>query len=165
MTELQRFEPQLRDLAPQPTVCVRVSEPTSRLGELFGELLPLIAERIADLGGEAGGPPYGRYHAYTDEHVDVEIGIPVVAPVGNLPQAEGAPRGELAAGELPGGRAAVVLHGGAYHRLRATYQRLERWLTEHGHAPGAGPWESYIDDPSEVDSESELRTEVVWPLA
>lgn len=154
-----------RELAPQPTVCVRVNEPTSRLGELFGELLPLVAERIADLGGETGGPPYGRYYDYGPERVDVEIGVPVVAPVGNLPVAGEVPLGELAAGELPGGRVAITSHHGSYDSLNETYGRLEAWLGEHGHVPGRGPWESYIVDPSEVaDDPSQLRTEVVWPI-
>ncbi len=157
--------PEIRDLGPQPTVCVRVAEPTSRLGELFGELLPLVAKRVADLGGETAGPPYGRYYAYTREHVDVEIGVPVVAPVGNLPPASEVPRGELAAGELPGGRAAMVEHVGSYEALNQAYSRLEAWLQERGEEPGEGPWESYVDDPAEVQDSSQLRTEVVWPLA
>lgn len=167
MTEHARPQPppEIRDLGPQPTVCVRVSEPTSRLGELFRELLPLVAERIADLGGEPAGPPYGRYHAYTDQHVDVEIGVPVVAPVGNLPTAEEAPRGEMAAGELPGGRAAIIQHRGSYASLNQAYSRLEAWLHDRGEQPGAGPWESYVDDPAEVRDRSQLLTEVVWPLA
>ncbi len=167
MTEQRRgtAPPEIRDLGPQPTVCVRVAEPTSRLGELFGELLPLVAERIADLGGETAGPPYGRYYAYTREHVDLEIGVPVVAPVGNLPPAGEAPRGELAAGELPGGRAAIVEHLGSYETLNQAYGRLEAWLHERGEQPGHGPWESYIDDPAEVPDASQLRTEVIWPLA
>ncbi|HEX6129884.1 MAG TPA: hypothetical protein VF071_12760, partial [Candidatus Limnocylindria bacterium] len=49
---------ELRDLSPQPAVTVRVSAPTPSLGELFDLHLPNIADRIADLGGEPGGPPF-----------------------------------------------------------------------------------------------------------
>lgn len=159
------LEVEIRELAPQPTVCVRVAEPTSRLRELFDELLPLVAERIADLGGEPTGAPFGRYHEYGPERVDVEIGIPVRSPVANLPPADEAPRGELAAGELPGGSAAITVHRGSYDGLSQTYRRLQSWLEHHGQQPRPAPWESYIDDPSEVDDAAQLRTEVVWPLA
>jgi effector-binding domain-containing protein len=38
-------------------------------------------------------------------------------------------------------------------------------MRDGGHTPGAGPWESYLDDPSEAQDPSELRTEIFRPLA
>ncbi|TMB49701.1 MAG: GyrI-like domain-containing protein, partial [Chloroflexi bacterium] len=95
---------------------------------------------------------------------DVEIGIPVAAPVANLrPLAECEP-GEMGSSELPGGRAALTVHEGTYDGLKDTYGRLRDWIHAQGLQDGAGPWESYVNDPSEVDDPAQLRTEVVWPL-
>ena len=33
-----------------------------------------------------------------------------------------------------------------------------------GPEEGAGPWESYFDDPTAVPDVSELQTEVFWPV-
>ncbi len=94
----------------------------------------------------------------------MELGIPVVAPVANLRSVEESEPGEVAASQLPGGRLAVTVHRGDYEGLNATYGRLEKWVRSQDLEPGAGPWESYIDYPTEVTDPSQLRTEVVWPL-
>ncbi|HEX2194960.1 MAG TPA: GyrI-like domain-containing protein [Candidatus Limnocylindria bacterium] len=155
---------ELRHIDPQPAVVARVTGATPAIGELVDRHLPNVAERIADLGGDAAGPPFARYHSYSPDSVDVELGIPTVAPVANLRSVEEAEPGEVSASQLPGGRVAVTVHRGDYDGLNATYRRLEGWLKDQGLSPGPAPWESYVDDPTEVEDVSQLRTEVVWPI-
>jgi effector-binding domain-containing protein len=159
-------DPRVVDLAPQPTVAARVKEPfdTVDIGALFQLHMANVADRIADLGGTPAGPMYARYHEFGPDRADVEFGIPVASPVSNLrPLAECEP-GEVGAGELPGGPAAITLHRGAYPRLGEAYERLRSWIPEQGRTPGVGPWESYINNPMEV-GEADLRTEVTWPVS
>jgi effector-binding domain-containing protein len=158
-------DPRLMDLPPQPTVAARVQQSFDQLdvGALFGLHMANVADRIADLGGTPAGPPYARYHEFGPERADIEFGIPVASPVPNLrPLAECEP-GEVGAGELPGGPAAITLHMGAYPGLGGAYERLQSWIPAQGRTPGVAPWESYINDPTEV-AEADLRTEVIWPV-
>ena len=159
------IEAEIRELTPQPTAAVRVQQPVASmdLAALFDEHLPNIAHRLADLGVEPAGPPFGRYHEFGPERVDVEIGIPVATPVPNLSTFEEAEPGELFASELPGGPAAITVHRGAYDGLSKTYDALHDWIHEQGRDEGPGPWESYVDDPGEVPMD-EVKTEVIWPL-
>lgn len=160
------IDAEIRELTPHPAVAVRISGPMADLdlGRLFGEHLPNIAHGIADRGGEPAGAPYGRYHEWGPERADVEIGIPVAVPVGDLrPLVECEP-GEMGMSELPGGPAAVAVHRGSYDGLPSTYEALHDWIHAQGRDAGPAPWESYVDDPEEV-AQAELRTEVWWPLA
>jgi effector-binding domain-containing protein len=159
------IDAEIRELTPQPSAAVRVQQPMESmdLSALFDEHLPNIAHRLADLGVELAGPPYGRYHQFGPERVDVEIGMPVSAPVANLTNYEEAEPGELFASELPGGPAAIAVHRGSYDGLSKVYDALHDWIHEQGRDEGPAPWESYVDDPSEVPMD-EVRTEVVWPL-
>jgi effector-binding domain-containing protein len=152
-------------LDPRPTAAVRVTTPMSELdlGALFDEHLPNIAHRLADLGAQPSGPPYGRYHQFGPEQAIVEIGIPTSAPASALRPIASAEDGELASSELPGGEVAVAVHIGSYDGLSETYARLEKWVGAEGRRPAGAPWESYVDDPSEVDPAA-LRTEVCWPV-
>lgn len=159
------IEAEIRELTPQPSAAVRLTQPMQSmdLAALFDEHLPNIAHRLADMGIEPAGPPYGRYHEFGPERVDVEIGIPVSAPVSNLRGYDEAEEGELFASELPGGQAAIAVHRGTYDGLKQAYEDLHDWIHGQGREEGPGPWESYVDDPGEVSTD-DLRTEVIWPL-
>jgi effector-binding domain-containing protein len=157
---------EIRELTPQPTAAVRVSQPISEmnLAALFDEHLPNIAHRLADIGLEPAGPPFGRYHEFGPDQVDVEIGIPLKAPASALRALAEAEAGELGASELPGGQVAITVHRGSYDNLSKTYDALHDWIHDQGRDEGPGPWESYVDDPGEVGID-ETKTEVIWPLA
>jgi effector-binding domain-containing protein len=160
------IDAEIRDLTPQPTAAVRVTQPMAELDlpALFDEHLPNVAHRLADMGVQPAGPPYARYHAFGPEHVDVEIGIPVASPVPNVPALADARPGELGSSDLPGGLAAIAVHRGSYDGLSGVYDQLHDWIHGQGREEGPAPWESYVDDPGEV-AEADLRTEVAWPLA
>lgn len=163
MPTLASNAPDIRELAPMTTAAVRVWRTFEDLPAAFPQSLPLVAERVAALGGAISGPPYARYHQVIDGRIDVEIGAPVAAPVPGLAAVGSVEAGTVGASMLPGGRGAVLTHVGPYATLGDSWHRAEAWLADIGqHASGPG-WEWYIDNPDEVPPE-ELRTEIIFPL-
>ena len=161
------IDAEIVEIEPQPTAAVRIQQPMAELdlSAAFDRSMPLVAERITSAGGSIGGPPFGRYHRFGPDVVDVEIGFPVAtAPAGLLSLASCA-AGEVGMSELPGGPVARTVHRGPYDGLSRTYDGLHAWIhSQPGYDDGAGPWESYVDDPGGTSDQSQVRTEVVWPL-
>ena len=104
------FEARIVELTPQPTIAVRIQRPMSELdlSELFDTHLPNIADHIANTGGTPAGAPFGRYHQFGPDQVDVEIGIPLAMPPSNLRPLAECESGEMGSSELPGGDSRLV---------------------------------------------------------
>lgn len=167
MSDAPRLEgTRIERLAAQPTLAVRIRQSMDQegLSAAFDRYLPMVGIRAREIGVTLAGPPYGRYHLYGPEVVDLEIGIPVAAvPEGIAPLGPGA-TGELGASELPACLVARTTHLGPYRTLPGAYEALHEWIHEQpGIDDGDGPWESYMNLPGETDP-ADLRTEIIWPL-
>jgi len=142
----------IETLEAQPIVGIRVqtkiSEIGDKIGACMGELAPFVGDRCS-------GPPLARYHTWDGEGGEMEVALPVHEAI------EGS--GHLQPGELPGGRAAVVMHVGPYENLNRTWQALGTWIKEQGLEGGAPPWECYMNDPGANPPEKWL-TKIIWPV-
>ena len=121
------------------------------MGEAFGTLYGLLGRR----GIAPTGPPLAIYDAIGEEAVRARIAVPVGAPID--------PEGEVLAEELPEGDVATVEHVGPYERLGRAYERLDRWLDEHGYEKVGPHRERYLNGPDEVGPD-ELRTLIDVPV-
>jgi effector-binding domain-containing protein len=146
-----------RDLPTQPIATIRVQTTEGEIASVMDTALPEVWGYLESAGVQPSGPPFARYHHFSPDNVDIEVGFPVPAPVAGA--------GRVVASELPGGTVAVTDHLGPYDQLGGAYAALEQWVTAHGHDPqGATVWEIYWTDPGAEPDPAKWRTEVVWPL-
>jgi effector-binding domain-containing protein len=149
------YECQLLDRHAQPTMVVRARASVQSMPQILGQAWGTIMEYAGRLGVQPSGPPFVAYHNMDMQDLDLEIGFPFGQQVGGA--------GEVLAGQIPGGKAAVCLHVGPYDRIHAAYDALQNWMEANGHTPSGVAYEFYLNDPRTTPP-AELQTQVVFPL-
>jgi effector-binding domain-containing protein len=151
-------------LETRPAISIRATVPVAELGAAMGDRLPALIGYLRERGVRAAGPPQVRYHTFGQTETDVELALPLAAPLAGA--------GRIVAGELLGGPAIATWHLGPYDRLGEAYARLAAWLKEHGRAAGGPAWEVYhwIDanaagGPADGGDPATWRTRLIQPIA
>jgi AraC family transcriptional regulator len=144
----------IETIPPSPVLTIRSDN--LAYADLPAEIGRILQAVYAHAGGNVTGPPFVRYHRVENDTFDIEGGSPV------KPGTEG--NDDIAACELPGGRAVVGMHVGPYQKLHETWVAMEKWVKEHELESTGAPWEVYLDDPTTTPPDK-LRTQLVWPVA
>jgi len=167
MAEPNLTDARIVELDAQPTAAIRVQQPMAELDlkSVFDQGLPRVMAAIQAAGQFPVGPPFGRYHRFGPDIVDVETGFPIESALPEMPPLADCASGEVGRSELPGGPTAMVVHLGAYETLGQAYDWLHEWIHSQGSDEGEAPWESYASDPSEATTPDDIRTEIFWPVA
>lgn len=149
------YQCEVKEQSAQPTLAIRTRAAVQDLGQVLGACYGTIAQYLGELGQHPAGPPFTAYYNEDMQDLDVEIGFPVAR---ELPG-----RGEIQAGEIPGGQLATCLHTGSYSDIEAAYEALGQWMAENGYEPSGAAYEMYLNDPEDVPPE-ELQTLIMFPL-
>jgi effector-binding domain-containing protein len=150
-----KYHCEVKEQQTQPTLAVRTRTSVQELPKTLGEAFDALAQYLGELGEPPAGPPFVAYYNEDMQDLDVEIGFPVAR---ELPG-----RGDIQAGEIPGGRVAACLYRGPYSGIAAAYEALSRWMEEKGYQPTGVAYEVYLNDPDETPPE-ELQTQIAFPL-
>lgn len=146
----------IKTTEPMHVMSMRRKTNQQGIGQSFMEMLPATFEYVVTHGGQPAGPPFGRYHSYSPEDIDLEAGIPVAAPV--------AGSSDVQASEIPGAEVASIEHWGSYDNLIETWNKIQNWIPENGYEYAAPPYEIFWTDPGSEPDSSKWRTEIVWPI-
>ncbi|HET7134219.1 MAG TPA: AraC family transcriptional regulator [Gammaproteobacteria bacterium] len=145
------------ELVSQPILFVRRRVARSEIAANIATCLGMTFGLAMQKGYAIAGRPFARYPGMGAGLITMDVGCVLAAAAPG--------EGEVEAGELQGGPAAVAMHAGAYDELPTTFAAIERWVEDNGYRTGGAPWESYLTDPAEHPNPADWRTRVCWPLA
>lgn len=146
-----------RELAAQPILFIRRQAAQSEIPDVLGQCFGAVFGYCQKAGHAVAGQPFTRYPSAGPGLVTLEAGCPLAAPAPG--------DGEIEAGFLQAGPAAVAVHAGPYGQLKETYAAVERWIEDQRLGPAGSPWEVYVTDPGDYPDPNDWRTEVYWPVA
>jgi len=151
---------EIKDLAPQPVLALRLRTDMEKIGEAIGKAYGSIFSYLGELGVPPAGPPLTIYHydlegEFNPSDIDMEAAVPTARLLES--------RSDVEAKELPGGMAAFVMHKGPYNQMEAAYAAIDAFVKENGYKYAGPPREVYFNDPNQAPP-SELLTEIQFPI-
>ena len=143
-----------RQVPAEPCVYIAAKRAVADLpaffGEAFGKLYGYACSKTQP------GAAFGRYYTWDTELIQLDAGV--------VTSDELEPQGEIQAGTYGGHRALYALHVGPYSDVGPVYELMREEMKRLGVGPAGPPYEVFLNSPAEVP-ESELKTEVYWPVA
>lgn len=153
MSFLETIDVQLTEVPVMYLLSIRKMVNEYEFSEEYGNCYRNLFRKIEADRLTVSAPPMVLFHSaeYSPFGLDTEFAIPVR---------------EYATGTrdfCPGLCLKTVLHG-SYSNLPSVYTKQREWAEKEGYESSNALYEVYVTDPSQVSDESELITEVYYPV-
>ncbi len=149
------YECKVKEQPTQATLAIRTRASVQDLPQVLGKAYGAIAQYLGELGEQPAGPPFVAYYNMDMQDMDIEAGFTVSRGLSG--------KGDIQAGEIPGGKVATCLSTGPYSGVEPAYNALSQWMKENGHEATGVAYEMYLNDPGQTPPQ-ELQTQIVFPL-
>jgi effector-binding domain-containing protein len=158
-------EPRIDERLAQPYMGIRVQTPFKGMFQVADKLLKQLFTWAKSKGIEPAGPTFLRFYVVAmDGIMDIEVGLPVTAP---LPD-----EGDIKASFLPAGRyASLVFVGNGYIGNKTLIEwaavngiQWDHWEDPHGDAFRCRT-EAYLTDPRHEHRKTKWEVEVAMKIA
>ena len=140
-------------IATQPCIQVHAKKKMDEMPAFFRETFPKLYGYAS--ARTKPGAAFGRYYDWSKELIDFDAGIVVNTAIPG--------EGDIQAGKFGGHEALFARHEGPYGKVEAVYAAMQECMKKHELQAAGAPYEVYLNSPDEV-TESELKTEVYWPV-
>lgn len=153
MSYLDDIDVQLVEVPLMHLVSIRKTVHEYGFAEEYGHCFSKLFSRITDEKLTMSAPPMVLFHSaeFSSAGLDIEFAIPV----------------EGAAKDIRDFHPELCLKtvlSGSYSNLSSVYTKQREWAEKEGYESNNALYEVYVTDPSQVAKESELLTEIYYPV-
>ena len=149
--------PQLITSKELPSAVIHLTIPGRDMPKHMDPAIQEILKTLADQGMQPAGPMFSYHHRRPSDTFDFEIGFPVAKAI--------KPAGRVLNSRLPSVKVARSVYQGPYEGLAQAWGELQGWVRSNKHGETGRFWESYLNNPNEVSSPKEYRTELNWIIS
>jgi effector-binding domain-containing protein len=141
---------------PMQALTINVQCAPAEMQKKYGENWKVLSDYIQKSGLKQQGPDFAIYNAFSTDHVNFDLGIPINKP--------GKSGDHINAIELKAQPVLKVKYVGKYSGLGAVHKSIAQFAQTHNKQIVGAPWEVYLNSPmSEIDSIKYI-TEVYYPV-
>lgn len=153
MSYLENIDVQLVEVPVMYLLSIRKMVTECEIAEEYGNCYSKIFRKIADDKLTVLAPPMVLFHSadFSPFGLDIEFAVPIKEYVTGTRDFH------------PGLCLKTVVHG-SYSDLSSVYTKQREWAEKEGYENNNALYEVYVTDPSQAADESELLTEVYYPV-
>lgn len=153
MSYMDDIDVQLEDVSNMCLLFIRKMVHQFEFAQEYGNSFGKLFKKIQDDKLTVLAPPMVLFHSaeFTPLGLDTEFAIPVKECVTGTRDFH------------PGLCLKTILHG-SYSNLPSVYAKQQKWAEKEGYQCNNSLYEVYTVDPSQVSNESEIVTEIYYPL-
>lgn len=148
--------PQIIQTSEQLTAFIHVIVSWDDIKNVMGPGIGELMSTIAAQGITPTGPWFTHHRRRPTETFDLEISVPVSAPI--------AAAGRVQPGTRPAMKVARTFYQGQYEGLGEAWGEFMGWIEANGHARAEDLYERYLTGPESSPDQASWRTELNQPL-
>ncbi|MBL0126876.1 MAG: GyrI-like domain-containing protein [Flavobacteriales bacterium] len=149
-------EPELITTQEQRTAVIHLVIAGRDMPKYMDPAIQEILKTLKEQGLSPAGPMFSYHHRRPSDTFDFELGFPVAKAI--------TPSGRVVNGTLPAERVARCTYQGPYEGLGPAWGELDHWVKDQKLTGTGRFWERYLNNPIEVKSPNEYRTELNWVI-
>jgi effector-binding domain-containing protein len=148
---------EVKDIAAQKALTIRVTAPSSAIMQKMGELYSKLFSHLGANNLQPAGVPFAVYYSYDPKgNTEFEVGVPISSVVTGSD--------EVKYKEYPAMKVISALHIGPYENVGPVYEAIMKYAKDNKLETQPASWEVYLTDPNTIKDPAKYQTLIYFAL-